>query len=104
MAKTVKCVKLGQDLPAIDPESSAGGRAVRMCRLVGGQAMTDRVLASVSQQAWDEWTDHMRMILNEYRLDPTADETNETLRPYMESFFFGEEKQIDNWVPEQPAQ
>lgn len=99
MAETVQCVKLGKELPRIDESTAAGNRAAKMCLLVGGPALKDRVLGSVSQEAWEQWTDHMRMILNEYRLDPTADETNDALKPFMEAFFFGEEKAIDNWVP-----
>lgn len=99
MARTVLCARLKQELPAIDESTHAGNQAGRMCMLIGGPAMKKRVLEAVSMPAWQEWTDHMRMILNEYRLDPTADETNEVLRPYMEAFFFGQAKAIDNWTP-----
>ena len=99
MSKTVMCSRHKKELPALDETTPAGNQAGRMCIMIGGKALKERVLTSVSAQAWSEWTDHMRMILNEYRLDPTADETNDALRPYMESFFFGEEKSIDNWVP-----
>lgn len=99
MTRTVHCSRLKKDLPAIDPATPAGNLAAKMCLLIGGKPLRDRVLESVSMDAWREWTDHMRMILNEYRLDPTSDETNEVLRPYLESFFFGESKTIDNWTP-----
>ncbi len=99
MATLVKCAKLGKELPGIDTSTAAGNQAARMCAMIGGKALRDRVLASVSMDAYQQWTDHVRMILNEYRLDPTADETNAVLKPYMESFFFGDAKAIDNWTP-----
>jgi Fe-S cluster biosynthesis and repair protein YggX len=99
MSATVMCARLRKELPAIDVSTPAGNQAARVCKLIGGAALQQRVLASVSMQAWQEWTDYMRMILNEYRLDPTSDETNEVLKPYMEDFFFGEAKAIDNWTP-----
>lgn len=103
MSNTVVCSKLHAELPGIDETTLEGGRAARMCKLIGGAAMWQRVQASVSMQAWRQWTDHMRMILNEYRLDPTAEEANDILKPYMEAFFFGEEKAIDNWTPPEGA-
>ncbi|MGE3182471.1 MAG: Fe(2+)-trafficking protein, partial [Phycisphaerae bacterium] len=77
MSDKVMCAKLGRELPKIDETTAAGSRAGRMCILVGGPEMKAKVLSSVSMDAWELWTDHMRMILNEYRLDPTADETND---------------------------
>ena len=98
-AKTVKCVKLGQELPAIDPETSEGDRALRMALLIGGPELQQRIRESVSAKAWELWTDHMRMVINEYRLDPTSDEANRVLKPHMEAFFFGEQQAIPGYVP-----
>ena len=98
-AKTVKCAKLGQELPAIDADSPEGDRALRMALLIGGPDMQRRVRESVSAKAWSMWTDYMRMVVNEYGLDPTSDQANEVLKPHMEDFFFGEQKQIPGYVP-----
>ncbi len=98
-AKLVHCVKLKKDLPAIDPDTAEGDRALRMALLIGGPELRQRIAESVSAQAWEMWTDQMRMIINEYRLDPTSDAANEVLKPYMESFFFGEQKEIPGYVP-----
>jgi Fe-S cluster biosynthesis and repair protein YggX len=102
--KTVKCVKLGKELPGIDATTPKGDQTLRMCRLFGGTALVHRVLENVSAQAWELWTGHMRMVMNEYRLDPTSDESNQILRHHMEAFFFGQEQQVPNFVPpEAPA-
>ena len=100
MAATVKCAKLSEELPAIDPATSAGAQASRMALMIGGKEMQQRVLANVSQKAWGMWKDHMVMIFNEYRLDPTSDEANKILRQHMESFFFGQAAEIPNWKPD----
>ncbi len=98
-AKTVMCAKLGRELPAIDATTSSGRQALKMCRLMGGPELAARVQDQVSGQAWEMWTDHMRMIMNEYRLDPSSDEANVILRKYMEDFFFGQERAVPNYVP-----
>jgi Fe-S cluster biosynthesis and repair protein YggX len=98
-AKTVKCAKLGQELPGIDETTPAGAQALRMCRLLGGTELALRIQESISAQAWQMWSDHMRMIINEYRLDPTSDEANQILRQHLEDFFFGRPRDIPNYVP-----
>ncbi len=70
-AKTVHCEKLGQELPGLDESTPKGNQALRMCKLLGGPDLARRVHEHISAQAWDLWTDHMRMIVNEFRLDPT---------------------------------
>ncbi len=98
-SKTVMCAKLKQELPAIDPDTPQGDRALRMALLIGGPELRDRILKSVSAPAWEMWTDHMRMVINEYHLDPTSDAANAVLKPHMEAFFFGEESQLPGYVP-----
>jgi Fe-S cluster biosynthesis and repair protein YggX len=102
-AKLVKCAKLGQELPGIDETTSTGDQALRMCRLFGGAALAQRVHENVSARAWEMWTDYMRMVINEYRLNPTSDEANEILRQHMEDFLFGRAQEIPNYLaPEEP--
>lgn len=98
-AKTVKCARLKQELSGIDSDSPEGDRALKMALLIGGPEMQQRIRDSVSAEAWEMWTDHMLMVVNEYRLDPTSDEANQILRPHMEAFFFGGQAQIPGYVP-----
>src|SRR5262245_7712270 len=98
-AVTIQCAKLKQELPAIDPATPEGDQALKIALLIGGRDMQNRIRQSVSAKAWEMWRDHMRMIINEYRLDPTSDQANAVIRPHMEAFFFGEQKEIDNYVP-----
>jgi Fe-S cluster biosynthesis and repair protein YggX len=98
-AKTVNCAKLKQDLPGLDPDTPEGDRALKMALLIGGPELRQRVQDSVSAKAWEMWIDHMLMVVNEYRLDPTSDEANKVLKPHMEAFFFSRQAQIPGYVP-----
>jgi Fe-S cluster biosynthesis and repair protein YggX len=97
-AKLVMCAKLGQELPALDMDNPNQSRQYRMIKLIGGAALADRIRDNVSAQAVATWPDYMLMVMNEYRIDPTSEESNKVLAPHMESFFFGEQKEIPNYV------
>lgn len=92
------CAKLGQELPALDLDNPDQARQYRMLKLIGGAELADRIKDAVSAKAVAMWPDYMLMVMNEYRLDPTSDESNQVLAPHMESFFFGEQKEIPNYV------
>jgi Fe-S cluster biosynthesis and repair protein YggX len=104
MAKTVQCATLKKELPGIDPQTPDGKQALKMVTLIGGPEFAQRVEQSVSAQAFEMWKEQMLMIMNEFRLDPTSDESNRVLKPYMEAFFFGEQQQIPNYVPPEQQQ
>ena len=85
----VKCAKLGETLPglAYKPFNDALGQ---------------RIFDSISQQAWQEWIEHSKRIVNEYHLDLTTKKAHEALKEQCEAFLFGEGK-IDvpkDYVPE----
>ncbi|HTA25432.1 MAG TPA: oxidative damage protection protein [Terriglobales bacterium] len=73
----VFCVKLQKDLPGLDepPFDTDLGK---------------RVYDNVSQQAWNQWIEFCKMLLNEYRLNPARREDQEAIVKQMEQFFFGE--------------
>jgi Fe-S cluster biosynthesis and repair protein YggX len=75
--RTVHCVKLKRDLPGLDAPPWPG-------------ALGQRIFDHVSQEAWDEWEERMKMILNEYRLLPFQKESQELIAKHMEEFFFGD--------------
>ena len=98
-AKTVKCAKLGQELPGLDPDTPDGDRALKMALLIGGPEMQQRIRDSISARAWEMWTDHMLMVVNEYRLDPISDEADKVLKAHMEAFLFGDQPAVPGYVP-----
>ena len=62
-----------------------------------------RIYDNVSKLAWEQWQEHMKMLLNEYRLQPWKKEHQEFIVQQMEAYFFGEggEKPKD-YVPPSP--
>jgi len=97
--RMVHCAKLAKELPGLDESTPEGRQALKMALLFGGRELQQRVRDHISAQAWQMWKDHMLMVINEYRLDPTAEASNAILREHMEAFLFGQAKQVDNYVP-----
>ncbi len=48
-----------------------------------------KIYKNVSKQAWGEWVERQKMLLNEYRLQPWTREAQEFLVEQMNEFFFG---------------
>jgi len=76
MPRMVKCVKLGQELPGV---------AYKPFNNELGQRIYDQV----SQQAWMEWLEYSKRIVNEFRLDLTSPLGQRVLLEQAEQFFFG---------------
>ncbi|MBI4461954.1 MAG: oxidative damage protection protein [Acidobacteria bacterium] len=75
--RMVKCVKFQQELPGLDEPPWPG-------------QLGQRIYENVSRQAWELWKEHLKMILNEFRLAPWTKEAQEIIEQQMENFFFGE--------------
>lgn len=55
-----------------------------------GHPLGQKVFDNVSKEAWRLWVEHMKMIMNEYRLNLGTREAQEFLLKQMEEYFFGE--------------
>jgi Fe-S cluster biosynthesis and repair protein YggX len=87
--RTVFCVKLQKELPGLDSPTWPG-------------ELGQRIFENVSAEAWRQWEDRMKMILNEYRLLPFQKEAQDLVARHMEEFFFGETAAPPpGYVPEQ---
>jgi Fe-S cluster biosynthesis and repair protein YggX len=75
--RTVFCAKLKQQLPGL-PEPPFDSD------------LGNKIYEQVSQQAWGQWMEHCKMLLNEYRLNPARKQDQEVIVKQMEAFFFGE--------------
>ena len=75
--RMVKCVKLHKELPGLEEPPWFG-------------ELGQRIYDNVSQEAWDQWLNLLRMLINEYRLVPSTKEAQEFIAHQMEQFFFGE--------------
>ena len=77
MAKMVNCIKLGREAEAMDRAPFKG-------------ELGDRVFAQVSKEAWKQWLEHSKMLINEYRLDLTSESGQRLWMTECDKFFFGE--------------
>jgi len=77
MGRTVFCVKFRKELPGLDEPPWPGD-------------LGQRIFERVSAEAWRQWEERMKMILNEYRLMPWQKQAQELVAQQMEEFFFGE--------------
>ena len=90
--RMVQCLKLGKELPGL-AETPFDGE------------LGQRIYDNVSQEAWTMWTEHLKMIINEYRLNPGTMEAQELIIKQMEQFFFGEGAALPTeYVPPTQAQ
>jgi Fe-S cluster biosynthesis and repair protein YggX len=77
MAHMVHCAKLGREAEGLDEAPFDG-------------PLGQRIYENVSKQAWADWQNHMKMLLNEYRLQPWKKEHQEFIVQQMEQYFFGQ--------------
>lgn len=90
--RMVKCVKFQRELPGLDepPFDNDLGK---------------RIFDSVSKDAWTMWLEHLKMILNEYRLNLVEREAQQIVKQQMEQYFFGEGAALPpGYVPPQTKQ
>lgn len=91
MARMVQCVKLGHELPGLERQPVPG-------------ELGKRIYENVSQQAWEMWQDHSRLLINHYGLNLADPDARDLLRQEMEKFFFGDDARVpEGWVPEGAA-
>ena len=85
--RMVQCAKLDKELPGLD-------------ELPFENELGQRVFDNISQQAWEMWAEHLKMVINEYRLNPGTMEAQELILKQMEQFFFGDGTQLPpDYVP-----
>ncbi|MGH9627401.1 MAG: oxidative damage protection protein [Bryobacteraceae bacterium] len=72
------CVKFQREMPGLDEVPFEG------------HPLGQKIFVSVSKEAWKLWLEHMKMIMNEYRLNLGTSEAQEFLLKQMDDYFFGE--------------
>lgn len=87
MARMVKCVKFGKELPGLEHPPFKG-------------ELGQRIFENVSQQGWELWAPQMTLIINHYGLSMADPEARTMLKKQMDEFFFGEGAQMpEGWTP-----
>jgi Fe-S cluster biosynthesis and repair protein YggX len=90
MPRTVRCVKLGREADGLDypPYPGELGR---------------RIYENVSKEAWKQWLEHQKMLVNENRLNLADKKARDYLAQQMEKHFFGEgAEKATGYVPPKP--
>ena len=89
--RLVNCIKLKTELPGLD--------APPMPNELG-----QRIYENVSQQAWKEFLEHFKMVVNEYRLDLTSPMADQIFEQKADEYFFSDEYRMpEGYVPEKDA-
>ncbi|HEU5074525.1 MAG TPA: oxidative damage protection protein [Polyangiaceae bacterium] len=90
MARTVQCIKLGREAEGLEKPPLKG-------------PLGQKVFENVSKQAWTQWLEHSKMLINEFRLDLTSEKGQQIWFTEMEKFFWGEGSSAPpDFVPEEP--
>ncbi len=76
--RKVFCVKFQKEMPALDETP------------FDGHPLGQRIYEEVSAEAWKMWLEHLKIIMNEYRLNLGTEEAQKFVIQQMEEYFFGE--------------
>ncbi len=88
MSRTVHCVKLKKDAPALEKAPFPG-------------ELGKKIFENVSEEGWGVWLEHQKMLMNEYRIDLSDKSARQLLKQQCEQFFFGDGSQAPpDFVPE----
>lgn len=86
--RMVKCVKFGKEMAGLDEVP------------FDNHPLGQRIYDNVSKEAWKMWLEHMKILMNEYRLNLANPEAQKFLLDQMEQYFFGEGAQLPpDFVP-----
>lgn len=75
MARTIFCTYLQREAEGLDRVPYPG-------------ELGQRIYASISREAWQQWLRHQTMLMNEYRLTPIDPKARKFLVEEMEKFLF----------------
>lgn len=87
MSRTVICRKYKKEMEGLERPPYPG-------------ALGQDIYDNVSKQAWQEWTDHQTMLINEKHLNLMDPNSRKYLQQEMEKFLSGEEyDKAEGYVP-----
>lgn len=90
--RMVKCVKFQKEMPGLDEPPF-------------NNPLGQRIFENVSKDAWKLWLEHLKMIVNEYRLNLIDRQAQAVIQQQMEEYFFGEGAALPpGYVPPQAKQ
>lgn len=75
--RKVMCVKFQKEMAGLDEPP------------FDSHPLGQKIYENVSKEAWKLWVEHMKMLMNEYRLNLGTAEAQEFLLQQMDNYFFG---------------
>jgi len=83
------------------PRSALADRDLARLAEAFNDALGQRIYDTISAEAWAQWIEHSKKIVNEYRLDLTQKKAHEVLKEQCEQFLFGDGGSLPpDYVPE----
>ena len=87
MARTVQCIKLGREAEGLEKAPLKG-------------PIGQKVFENVSKDAWQQWLEHSKMLINEYRLDLVSEAGQRIWFTELDKYFWGEGSKVpDQYKP-----
>ena len=77
-ARKVFCLKFQREMEGLDEIPFEG------------HPLGQKIYDNISKEAWKMWVEHMKMLMNEYRLNLGTQQAQEFLIQQMDNYFFGE--------------
>ena len=77
-ARKVFCLKFQREMEGLDEIPFEG------------HPLGQKIYDNISKEAWKMWVEHMKMLMNEYRLNLGTAQAQEFLIQQMDNYFFGE--------------
>jgi Fe-S cluster biosynthesis and repair protein YggX len=77
-ARKVFCAKFQREMEGLDEVPFEG------------HPLGQKIYDNVSKEAWKMWVEHMKILMNEYRLNLGTTQAQEFLIQQMDAYFFGE--------------
>ena len=78
MTRIVSCKKYKKDLPGLDQPPYPGPKGLE-------------IFETVSKQAWEEWLNHQKMLINENQINLTDRNSRKWLNEQMDKFLSGKD-------------
>ena len=89
MARMVNCIKLGREAQGLDSPPYPG-------------ELGKRIFENVSKEAWKQWLEHQKMLVNEKRLSLADKKARDYLAQQMDNYFFGSGADVaSGYIPPQ---
>jgi Fe-S cluster biosynthesis and repair protein YggX len=88
MPRMVHCIKLGREAEGLEKPPLKG-------------PVGQKIFENVSKEAWQQWLEHSKMLINEYRLDLVSESGQRIWFTELEKYFWGEGSKVpDQFKPQ----